>query len=861
MKILAMFLILATALSLRARAAETNRTMRFAATTSRDAIRWQHDAREKLFALMMGGGKPKSVPLDAKVIQRIEMPAGGYVLEEVSLQTLPDRRVHTWMAVPKDRRKKVGAVLALHGHSGTGSQIVRGESLYWYGRALAEMGYVVISPDIGQHELQHTNWTLMGERVWDALRCIDYLETRPEVDKKRIAVAGLSLGGETTMYVAAMDPRIKAACSSGWLTTIDNMKRGHCPCWNFPRLEEHFDFADIFACVAPRPLVLEIGEKERAPGGFPVDIARKAFAEIQPAYRVFRAEKDLLLDIHPSGHVFHGAYFWNPLREKIGVAWPWSPRTRPADTLSPSDGERDGVRGKAFTDELLRRGEIARRNFCRALGVLDGWWATRDPESGLYPRRVDQPVWAPQDNAADMFPFLSLTAYFLAPERLDEILQIIPKEKRLTDHLGVLPDWYSITNRAFVYTNADLPRLVFNAAEYCKDGLIPMTEVMGRGPWVDRMIELTDAIFERAAIKSDFGTLPADDTEVNGDVLQTLARVYAMTREKKYLAWAERIVDAYCFEVLPKNGGLPAYRWDFTKHEAIKDSLNLNDHGNELIGGLAELYVITKEFDAEKAARYREPLAAMFHRLLAKARNEDGLWYNLIRSSTGESLNKETPDTWGYALSATAAFGAATGDNPMLAAVKEALHNIDKPRYLDWNGADAYADSIEGATYLLNRFPTREGFDWLEKVLPIFLGKQRENGIVEGWYGDGNYARTALLVARFYTQGTICRPWRPDLRFGTARAGDGLVMALRAEKDWQGNIVFDQPRHRLNLRLPVNYPRLNEWSEWFTVEADRRYRVRMDRARPETIVGAQMLRGLPLQVRAGEVRWIEITAN
>lgn len=827
--------------------------MRFAASTPSETSRWQADAREKLFTLMMGGAKPKAPPLDAKILQRVEMTAGGYVLEELSLQTLPDRRVHAWMAVPKKRNEKVGAVLALHGHGGTGSQIVRGESLYWYGRALAEMGYVVISPDIGQHELQHTNWTLMGERVWDALRCVDYLETRPDVDKKRIAVAGLSLGGETAMYVAALDPRIKAACSSGWLTTIDNMKNQHCPCWNFPGLEQYCDFADIFACIAPRPLVLEIGEKEKAPGGFPADIARKAFAEIEPAYQVFNARNKLQLDIHPAGHVFHGAEFWQVLQHTIGTAWPW---------LQPGSGlASDRQDARPTTEELLRRGEVARRNFHRSLQLLDGWWATRDPVTGLFPRRVDQPVWAPQDNAADMFPFLAIAAYFLAPERLDEILQIIPKEKKFTDRLGVLPDWYSFTNRAFVHADADLSRLIFNAAEYCKDGLIPMTEIMGRGPWVDRMVELSDAIFERAAVRSDFGLLPADDTEVNGDVLQTLSRLYSMSRDGKYLEWAERIGDAYCFEVLPKNGGLPAYRWDFTKHEVLRDSLNLNDHGNELIGGLAELYVITKAFHPEKAAHYRDPLTAMFNRLLDKARNEDGLWFNLIKASTGEPLNRETPDTWGYALSATATFGIATGDQQLLDSVKGVLRNIDRPRYLDWNGADAYADSIEGATYLLNRYPVRQGLVWFEKVLPIFLGKQRDDGIVEGWYGDGNYARTALLAARYYTQGTICRPWRPDLRFGSMRDGENLIVAVAAESDWSGKIVFDQPRHRLNLRLPSNYLRLNEWSEWFVVEPGRQYRVKLDGARPLIKSGAELARGMPVNVAAGKVRRIEVVAQ
>ena len=246
------------------------------------------------------------------------MPTNHCVLEDLTLQALPDRRAHAWLARPTQPKGKVAAVLALHGHGGTGEQVVRGTGLYWYGRALIERGYVVIAPDIGQHELQHTNWTLMGERIWDALRCLDYVATLPEVDSSRLAVAGLSLGGETTMYVAALDERLKAACSSGWLTTVTNMKNGHCTCYNFPGLEENFEFSDIFACVAPRVLICELGEKERAPGGFPVPIGRQAFEQLRAAYRVFNAESSLTLTIHPGPHVFNGQDFWPKLRLALG---------------------------------------------------------------------------------------------------------------------------------------------------------------------------------------------------------------------------------------------------------------------------------------------------------------------------------------------------------------------------------------------------------------------------------------------------------------------------------------------------------------------------------------------------------------
>ncbi|MGQ9540626.1 MAG: alpha/beta hydrolase family protein [Armatimonadota bacterium] len=808
------------------------RQRRIVARTPAEVRRWQSRCRRKLFELMMGGVEPPHVALDPQVIRRIDSPAGGYVLQELTLQTLPDRRVHVWLALARNPSGRVPAVLALHGHGGAGEQVVRGEGTYWYGRTLAEMGYVVIAPDIGSHDLQHKEWSLMGERVWDCLRCIDYLGTLPQVDPRRIGVVGLSLGGETAMYVAALDERIKITCSSGWLTTVENMKNGHCPCWNFPGLEEYFDFADIFACIAPRVLICELGEQERAPGGFPIPIARQPAEQIAQAYRVFRAEHNFHLDTHSGGHVFRGMGWWAMLPQVLGTAYPWR-------------RERETVR------EALRRGEIARRAFCRAMGVLDGWWAIRDRQTNLLPRRTDQHVWAPNDNAADLVPFLYLTAYFLAPERQPEIQRVFDSERKLTNRVGVLPDWYDLEKRAFAYLEEDIRRMLFGAAEYCKDGLLPMTEVMGRGWWTQRMTELVDAIFEHAPIRSDFGDLPANDTEVNGELLQVLSRLYAMTHDERYLRWAERIGDAYCFEVIPRNGGLPSHRWDFTNHKPISDVLSLNDHGNEIIGGLSELYLMVSEFHPNKARRYERPLRQMFTRLLEKARNADGLWYGLLTASTAEVRNPTVPDTWGYALSGAYTFGLATGDETFQHAAKYALEHINQPKYLLWEGADSFADAIEGALLLLNRLPVENGFRWLEAVLPLFFGKQSEDGIVEGWYGDGNYARTALMVGMYFTQGVIPRPWRPDLRMGAVRNGNTLTIAITADADWQGTLLFDHPRHRTHLHLSVNYPRLNEFPEWFTVQADRVYQVRVGRAECR-VSGEELKRGYPVAVRRGE---------
>ena len=102
------------------------RSLAFRATAQDEATGWQRESRQKLLGLMMGGQTPESVPLKPQVLRREEVPAGSYVVEEFTLQALPDRRVHVWMAVPRQPRGKVGAMLAINGHAGTAVAIEAG---------------------------------------------------------------------------------------------------------------------------------------------------------------------------------------------------------------------------------------------------------------------------------------------------------------------------------------------------------------------------------------------------------------------------------------------------------------------------------------------------------------------------------------------------------------------------------------------------------------------------------------------------------------------------------------------------------------------------------------------------------------
>jgi len=202
------------------------------------------------------------------------------------------------------RDKKCPAVVCIHGHGGNRRTPYAPSGAYrGFGLALAKRGFVTISTDVGQHEVYEKGRTLMGERLWDVMRCVTCLTTRPEVDAKRIGCAGLSLGGEMAMWLGAMDTRLAATVSSGFLTTVANMRRGHCPCWEFPHLTENFDFADVYSLIAPRPLCCQNGRKERAGGGFPVAVAQKAMSQIQACYAVFGRSDSARLVVHDEGHV------------------------------------------------------------------------------------------------------------------------------------------------------------------------------------------------------------------------------------------------------------------------------------------------------------------------------------------------------------------------------------------------------------------------------------------------------------------------------------------------------------------------------------------------------------------------------
>jgi hypothetical protein len=147
--------------------------------------------------------------------------------------------------------------------------------------------------------------------------------------------------------------------------------------------------------------------------------------------------------------------------------------------------------------------------------------------------------------------------------------------------------------------------------------------------------------------------------------------------------------------------------------------------------------------------------------------------------------------------------------------------------------------------------------DWMDYEMRVMWACQQPDGTIERWHGDGNFARTSIMYALWRTQGLHVEPWRPDVRVGAVRQGDRLLLTLNADEPWSGRLRFDRPRHQAYLRLPVDYPRINQFPEWFTVETGREYRVSKgtDGREDREVQGRELIEGLPVELKGGiEVR-------
>lgn len=508
------------------------------------------------------------------------------------------------------------------------------------------------------------------------------------------------------------------------------------------------------------------------------------------------------------------------------------------------DGAADEPWSRASENAIL-----AREGFERCERYVEGWLRHADPATGLIPRNLQgDSFWNAKDSAADNYPFMVLTSALLDRPRFEGRMKtMLDTEIRLTNRVDQLPDTYDFASGGFLDKSIDIQRIIFGASEYIKDGLLPLTEWLGPSPWSERMLGMLDDIWAHAPVETEFGRIPSDDPEVNGEMLQVLSRVYWMTGREDYLEWAVRLGNQYLLGP-----------WHPTDDS---ERLRLRDHGCEIVSGLCELYATVSFVRPEQKVRYREPLYRMLDRILEIGRNDHGMFYNRVNPRSGECINDRLADTWGYTYNGYYTVYLVDGHEPYRDAILKPLRNLSHYLAYDWErgSADGDADSIESALNLYQREPLPSVAAWMDEAIQIMWDKQRDDGVIEGWHGDGNFARTTLLYCLWKTQGVHLRPWRDDLRFGAVRSGDGLFMVLSADKPWTGRIFFDRPRHRDFMHLPLDWPRINQFQEWFAVDADDEYRIHdVDTGSIKILTRGILTNGLPATIEPGDAKRLVI---
>jgi hypothetical protein len=533
----------------------------------------------------------------------------------------------------------------------------------------------------------------------------------------------------------------------------------------------------------------------------------------------------------------------------------------PRGYISPADRysvRRDVVRslhqamGKGdYEAAALFNSILAREAFLRSYNTLKAWEGVRDPETNLVPMRIKskEPLfWNAKDTAADLFPFLLLASHCL--DRDNEHLWLLTLERERSI-CGPMP--CKVLFRPMRIDSQSKADVIFGASEYAKDGLISVTERLGRGPWFVRMEEIAQNIIAAAYIPTSFGNICSSNTEVNGNMLQVLTRLYWATQNEEYLQMAERIGDVYLLEVFPRSNYLPAYDWDFKKGESVGSIFILRDHGNEIIPGLSELYALEKLQGRPRAKIYREPLKTFLDVILSVERTEDGLWYDNVDIDTDEAVSTRVVDNWGYILNAYQAFDLVEGTSVYQDEIQRVMLAAAARKSFPWEGIshDGYADSIESMLYLLPWYDIPQCHYWVDDEIEVMFNMQAPSGFTRENYLDGNFIRTALLYGTYKTMGVIAEPWRKDLLLGAARDRDKktLYIYLSADKPWKGVLKFDVPRHRTIWNLPFEFPRLNEAPEWFIVGPDKKYSVGgIEKDKTLSFTGESLAQGLVVTI-------------
>ena len=256
--------------------------------------------RRELLEMLSLDPLPRRTPLKARITGALRRDA--YRIEKIVFQSMPGLYVTGNFWVPNNADKPLPTILYLCGHSPhpLGAKSNYQDRASWF----ASRGYPCLVLDTlefgevagihhGTHNLNMWNWislgyTPAGVEVWNAIRALDYLDTRPEVDMRRIGLTGISGGGAMTWYTAAVDERISVAAPVCSTFTYGSqaehwIARGQCDCIYYNNTYA-WDFPVVGALMAPRPLMIISGQKDAV---FPPDGYHAVFQGAKRIYDLY----------------------------------------------------------------------------------------------------------------------------------------------------------------------------------------------------------------------------------------------------------------------------------------------------------------------------------------------------------------------------------------------------------------------------------------------------------------------------------------------------------------------------------------------------------------------------------------------
>lgn len=292
-------------------------------TDIKDLKTWEHKRkqyREQLFEMLGLSPLPPKTDLKPEITGKIE--SDGFIVENITFQSRPGLYVTGNLYRPLKQEGKVPAILYVCGHGGVKKNgISYGNKVHYqhHGEWFARNGYVCLTIDtlqLGEIEGLHhgtyregmwwwlsRGYTPAGVEAWNCIRALDYLQSRPEVDGEKLGVTGRSGGGAYSWWIAALDERIKAAVPVAGITNlknyvIDGAVEGHCDCM-FMVNTYQWDYAQVAALVAPRPLLISNTDKDSI---FPLDGVVDVYNSTMKIYELYGVPEHLGLQITEGPH-------------------------------------------------------------------------------------------------------------------------------------------------------------------------------------------------------------------------------------------------------------------------------------------------------------------------------------------------------------------------------------------------------------------------------------------------------------------------------------------------------------------------------------------------------------------------------